>query len=377
MSKVVFLNSHPIHYFTSLYEYIESKGKIDIEVLYCLKNKEYFDNEFNQKILFKNNLNFKHTFLKSIRLTKYPYPEKLLSVFNYDLHKRLKKFKRGTLIICHGWSRISNIYVLLFGKFYGLKVGLRSETPLNQEILNSRFKNLLKKQILKLFFKKIDYFLYIGEQNKRFYLDLGVAKNKLFFCPYSVDNNFFNTFYLSNKKENKRRIKKNILFVGKLIHKKRPLILPDFMNKIDSNFNLKIIGNGELKKSLEAKILNLNLQNRISLLGFKTQKELLKIYLDSDFLILPSGKGETWGLVVNEAINFELPLIISDMVGCSYDLINKKTGIRFECDNVDDLVNKFKVFNENFDEINLKKEMKNLRKKYSFETIHNQLLNII
>lgn len=376
MNSVVFLNSHPIHYFTSLYEYIESKGEVDIEVIYCLKNENYFDKDFNQKLSFKNNLNFKHTFLKSIRLTKHPYSEKLLSVFNYDLHSRLKKLKRGSLIISHGWIRISNIYVLLFGKFYGLKVGLRAETPLNHEKSNSKFKIFLKKRIFKLLFRKIDYFFYIGKQNKNFYLEFGVSKNKLIFCPYSVDNNFFNTFYSANKKFKTKGPRKNILFVGKLIQKKRPLILPDFMNRIDSSYNLKIIGNGILKKTLESRIKNLNLQNRISLLGFKTQEELLKIYLDSDFLILPSGKGETWGLVANEAINFDLSLIMSDMVGSSYDLINEKTGARFECDNLEDLVKKFNSYIESFDETNFKKEIRYLKEKYSFETIHKNLIQI-
>jgi glycosyltransferase involved in cell wall biosynthesis len=30
---------------------------------------------------------------------------------------------------------------------------------------------------------------------------------------------------------------------------------------------------------------------------------------------------ETWGLVVNEAMNFELPVVVSDMVGCADDLV--------------------------------------------------------
>jgi glycosyltransferase involved in cell wall biosynthesis len=37
--------------------------------------------------------------------------------------------------------------------------------------------------------------------------------------------------------------------------------------------------------------------------------------------VLPSAYQETWGLVVNEAMNFSLPVIVSDRVGCAADLV--------------------------------------------------------
>jgi glycosyltransferase involved in cell wall biosynthesis len=37
--------------------------------------------------------------------------------------------------------------------------------------------------------------------------------------------------------------------------------------------------------------------------------------------VLPSSIGETWGLVVNEAMCFNLPIIVSNMVGCAKDLV--------------------------------------------------------
>jgi glycosyltransferase involved in cell wall biosynthesis len=33
--------------------------------------------------------------------------------------------------------------------------------------------------------------------------------------------------------------------------------------------------------------------------------------------------GETWGLAVNEAMNFEKPVIVSDTCGCSVDLVHE------------------------------------------------------
>ena len=50
------------------------------------------------------------------------------------------------------------------------------------------------------------------------------------------------------------------------------------------------------------------------------------------------GQGETWGLSVNEAMNFGLPAIVSDTCGCAYDLIvDGKNGAVFTTGNVTQL----------------------------------------
>ena len=83
--------------------------------------------------------------------------------------------------------------------------------------------------------------------------------------------------------------------------------------------------------------------------GFKNQTELPEFYTVSDLFVLPSGFGETWGLVVNEAMCFRLPVIVSDAVGCSSDLI-RDNGFIFPLGDVEKLsecINK--VYLENKD----------------------------
>ena len=51
-----------------------------------------------------------------------------------------------------------------------------------------------------------------------------------------------------------------------------------------------------------------------------------------------SGPGETWGLSVNEAMNFGLPIIVSNTCGCSSDLVqNEINGFIVEEGNSDQL----------------------------------------
>ena len=65
---------------------------------------------------------------------------------------------------------------------------------------------------------------------------------------------------------------------------------------------------------------------------FLNQTEIPTAYAAGDVLVLPSfGSGETWGLVVNEAMNLGTPAIVSDHVGCGPDLvIPGETGWVFE-----------------------------------------------
>jgi glycosyltransferase involved in cell wall biosynthesis len=51
------------------------------------------------------------------------------------------------------------------------------------------------------------------------------------------------------------------------------------------------------------------------------QSQLGRAYAAADCLVLPSDWGETWGLVVNEAMATGLPCVVSDRVGCAPDLI--------------------------------------------------------
>jgi glycosyltransferase involved in cell wall biosynthesis len=95
--------------------------------------------------------------------------------------------------------------------------------------------------------------------------------------------------------------------------------------------------------------------NNVYFIGFVNQTELYRYYMSADFFVLPSGYGETWGLVANEAMNYALPLLISDEVGCTPDLIMEGiNGFTFPCGDTSELGNKLDYFSE-IDTVELKK----------------------
>jgi glycosyltransferase involved in cell wall biosynthesis len=125
------------------------------------------------------------------------------------------------------------------------------------------------------------------------------------------------------------------MFSGKMIEKKNPLLIADAFKRLSIPKSVKFlaVGDGKMKSELEQKVRE-TLGDGAVFTGFVNQSGLGKYYSASDAFILPSAWGETWGLVVNEAMIFGLPVIVSDTVGCGRDLvIPGKTGYIFPSGN--------------------------------------------
>jgi glycosyltransferase involved in cell wall biosynthesis len=63
--------------------------------------------------------------------------------------------------------------------------------------------------------------------------------------------------------------------------------------------------------------------------GFVPQQEKALYYLLCDLFILPSitlKVPEEWGLVVNEAMSVGKPVIVTDSVGCAYELVKNNVN---------------------------------------------------
>ena len=81
-----------------------------------------------------------------------------------------------------------------------------------------------------------------------------------------------------------------------------------------------------------------NKLNTVHFLPFLSQARLKTIYRNATFFILPSKYGETWGLVVNEAMASRLPVLVSNQAGCASTLVKKGVnGFTFSPDNINEL----------------------------------------
>lgn len=106
-----------------------------------------------------------------------------------------------------------------------------------------------------------------------------------------------------------------------LIRRKRIDLVIEGLSKIDKKVRpeLLVVGTGPEKDALC--ILAKKLEVNVCFVGFKQPSELETYYAVSDFLVLAS-EDDPWGLVVNEAMASQLPVIVSDACGAAYDLVH-------------------------------------------------------
>lgn len=339
--KLAILASHPIQYQAPLFEKLAEHPKIDLMVYFCTDRgvKEKKDPDFGVSFKWDISLldGYKYKFLKNYSLKPYPsFSGQINPGIIFELREN-----RYDAIIVDGWIGITNWFVFL----NRTPIFLRSENPLSLELLKPFWKIKIKKKILGKLFKKVKAFLFLSKENKKFYLFYGVPKEKLFFTPYAVDNERFNRDFseLRDKKNELRwelginQEKIVILFCGKLIDKKRPLDLLFAYEKIKNpNKTLVYVGDGHLRAKIEDYVKKKNLEG-VYLIGFKNQTELPFYYIVADIFVLPSG-GETWGVVVNEAMCFQLPVVVSNLVGCGPHLVkNNENGYIFPRGDIDKL----------------------------------------
>lgn len=139
------------------------------------------------------------------------------------------------------------------------------------------------------------------------------------------------------------------IYVGRLVDAKNVSLLIDVFNR--NKKPLTIVGQGPLEKELKHKA-----GNNIRFIGFIENEKLGAVYKEHDVFILPS-KYEPWGLVVEEALYWGLPVIVSNKVGSSIDMVEKLgTGIIFESENENSLHSSIVQMEQNLNQYRLNVE---------------------
>lgn len=123
-----------------------------------------------------------------------------------------------------------------------------------------------------------------------------------------------------------------ILTVGRLSEEKGYDIIPDIIYRLkEERINIKwyIVGEGELRYTLEEKIKDMNLNNNIILLGNKNNP--YPFFKECDIYVQPS-RHEGYCITLAEARMFKKPIITTNFVGAKEQIINNENGLIVEFD---------------------------------------------
>lgn len=142
-----------------------------------------------------------------------------------------------------------------------------------------------------------------------------------------------------------KRGRVNLLFVGGLdsahYFKGLNFLLPALAKLRFKNWQLTIVGDGDLRLSYEKQAEELNLRRQIKFVGRLSEEELIRTYQNSDLFILPSiNRHEAFGLVLTEAMACGVPVIASDLPGVRTVFRPGIDGLLAKPREIDDLATK-------------------------------------
>ncbi len=209
-----------------------------------------------------------------------------------------------------------------------------------QEHNNNGSKNYIRKVVKSL--KNIDYFMPVSNKLLEIYAKKLQNKNiRCIYIPHCLNNYPEEISKLTNK---------NIISIGRLSKEKGFLDLIDVFEIVSKNnpdWYLSIAGDGQEREKIEKEIQEKNLQDKVSLLGFLSQEELNKLFLQSSIYVMTSIH-ESFGLVLIEAESYGLPLLAFDTAEGPKEIIeNNKNGFLVSERNIEEMAKKIEKLIKN------------------------------
>lgn len=244
-------------------------------------------------------------------------------ILNIGLKHIIKANGKPDVIYAHFMYNIA--YAVYLKKKYGIPVvGMEHWSVLNKENLSCE-----EKFLGNVAYNNVELLISCADSLrqliiKKFGKDSLVVHNM-------VGEEFLNA-YRSHK-----QIGQSATFVsiGSLIHRKGfDVLINSFAMALERNPNLslKIVGDGEEKENLQHQIEDLNVADRVTLLGSKTKTEIANILSASDYFVLAS-RAENFSVAVLEGLSAGLP-VIATLCGGIKECIDDSNGIIVPVDDV-------------------------------------------
>lgn len=355
--RLAVILSHPVQYYSPWFRQLASTGRTDIRVFYL----------WNAGVTATHDRGFGESFQWDVPLlggydaefvpnaSRDPGTHHAAGLDNPTLVERLRAWNPSAILM-FGYTYRSHMRVLLSRGLSHVPLLFRGDShDMGRE---ATLQSSVGRNIRRLLFRRFTGFLSVGKAHREYLLSSGVPSSRIHHVPHCVDNARFRAAApeaLAARQAWRTShgipaSAREVLFAGKLEPKKAPqLLLRAFLAQHDAPKRhaasdddarnvLLFVGSGELYGELRT-LAGSRIGQDVFFVPFQNQSVMPTVYAAADVLVLPSASsGETWGLVVNEAMNLARPAIVSDRVGCGPDLVTPgETGWVFPSGDVNAL----------------------------------------
>ncbi|MCE0497246.1 MAG: glycosyltransferase family 4 protein [Methylacidiphilales bacterium] len=322
---VLIFDSHPVQYKAPVYQRLQQLRPGSFKVIYATDAsvRGHHDREFCKIVAWDQPLldGYPHLVLNNERGTPLTGFRSLTGRGIRDL---LQKERPDTVIISQFIYEFDFVTYLNCVRL-NIPIWIRQETQ-DEAFVRPAWKQSLRGLFYRIAYRQVSHAFYFGELNREHLLLHGLAPERLTFAPYSspvgANIDIPTRQRLRTTKRDELAIRPDeivLLFSGKLIDKKNPHLILDALEHLTAGernrFRLVFAGSGPLEPSLRVRAEKF--PDRVHFAGFVNQSEIASWYFAADILLLPSRRaGETWGLVVNEALEAGCAVIMTKAVGC-------------------------------------------------------------
>ena len=277
------------------------------------------------------------------------YPYTLLFDGSYSQVSTLKMAIRmarlswrddADFVILTGYHRFAHWMQMLTLKLRGQRFGLFCDSTLYDQP-QTRLKSVVKRFL----FARAELIFCYGDRAKAYLEYHGVTADRIRFrnqTPALPDG-----YSAAAALERRLSLRANtseqrFLYVGRLSPEKSiDRLIAAFAIVCEENENAKlvIVGGGPEEGALKRQAEALGLGDAVDFAGSKHGQDLFDEFARASCFVLPS-HSEPWGLVVNEALSYGCPVVVSHRCGCVPELvIEGETGFAYDWDDQVGLAN--------------------------------------
>lgn len=303
--RVIYWNNIPTPYVVERFNALERRGNLDFEAWFSSRTEPG-----RSWIVDESQWQFRYRYLTSIGLAqrRVAIPPFLATRDLPDLVVSL--YADPSFLV--GW---------FIARLRGVRTGFWVEVTFDDWIWIRRrwWKDLIKRAVL----PRADLVIAAGPQGRAFAKRYGATDERIYHAPHRVDVLHF-ARGTKRAQEDRTRLRDEMglvgvtfLYVGRLWSGKGLDYLLDafsaLQEKRPGRVSLLLVGDGPEEARLRARCRRENISN-VSFVGFHHKAELPNYFAASDVFVFPT-LGDTYGLVVDEAMASSLPVISTTSAG--------------------------------------------------------------
>ncbi len=323
MKKILFLTNVPSPYRVEFFNLLAKH--CDLTVLYQKKRSDERDDKWSAEAT----QNYRSIFLKG-KSTNTD------SAICLDVVKYLKKGVYDQIIIC-GIASPTEMLAIQHCQLHGIPYAVEGDGAFYEK------GNVLKERLKHHLLSHCSLAFSTCHEHSKYYMAYGVKPEKIHKYPFSsIHEQDIKQVTPKQKAAMKEKLhiaeKKMVMTVGQFIPRKGFDLLLEASKGFDEETGVYFIG-GQPTSEYEAILKDHPQKDHIHFISFLSKEELVEYYQAADLFVFPT-REDIWGLVVNEAMAYGLPVITTTRCNAGLEMVKEgENGYLIPINDIESLKN--------------------------------------